>query len=293
VITAARHHFDDVANGLFNDARVSLIAADGRQHLATSRERFDLVVADLFIPWEAGTGGLYTLEHFRTVRRRLGEHGAFVQWLPLYQMSRTEFMTIARTMLAAFPHVTVWRGDFFPERPILALVGTNVLEPLDPVTIAAHGTRIAGGPVPGEAVRAMVLPFYAGHLSRAPYLVPDGPLNTDDRPRIEYTAPITQRQQNVGASRWFVRVELIDFFDALRQAVPPSADPYLTRIDSHEQRWVTAGFHYHAAAVDRARGSTDTARSHVRTFEELMPVRFRQPERQEPVDRRADWEQGS
>jgi hypothetical protein len=32
-------------------------------------------------------------------------------------------------------------------------------------------------------------------LSAARHLVPDGPLNTDDRPIIEYAAPITQRQQ--------------------------------------------------------------------------------------------------
>src|SRR5690606_11951638 len=120
---------------------------------------------------EAGTGGLYTLEHFRTVRDRLAPEGAFVQWLPLYQMSRAEFMTIARTMLAVFPQVTMWRGDFFPERPIVALVGTIALKPLDPEQLARHGRSIGGNRVSAQAVRALTLPFYAGTLSNARHVI--------------------------------------------------------------------------------------------------------------------------
>ena len=63
--------------------------ADGRNHLAAVRDRYDLIVADLFVPWEAGTGSLYTREHFITARERLTEQGMFVQWLPLYQMAVT------------------------------------------------------------------------------------------------------------------------------------------------------------------------------------------------------------
>jgi len=30
---------------------------------------------------------------------------------------------IARTMLDVFPNVTIWRGDFYGNQPIVALVG--------------------------------------------------------------------------------------------------------------------------------------------------------------------------
>ncbi|MGE3511839.1 MAG: spermidine synthase, partial [Vicinamibacterales bacterium] len=198
VIAAARTHFSDVANGLFTDPRARVIADDGRHYLSTTRERFDLIVADLFIPWEAGSGGLYTLEHFGAARARLHPAGAFVQWLPLYQMSAHEFMVIARTFMAAFPQVTVWRGDFFPDRPIVALAGSATLAPLDPERLARRGQEIAGGGFSGEAVRALTLPGYAGTLSRAPHLNAPGPLNTEDIPADEDAAPITQRQQCAG-----------------------------------------------------------------------------------------------
>jgi spermidine synthase len=293
VIDAARAHFGDVTNRLFSDPRVRIVADDGRNFLAATSERFDLVIADLFVPWEAGTGGLYTLEHFRTARARLTERGAFVQWLPLYQMSQTEFMTVARTMLAVFPHVSLWRGDFFPERPIVALAGTTTRVPLDPERIARRGAEIAGRPVPGSAVRALVLPFYAGDLSRARRVVADGPLNTDDRPIIEYAAPITQRQQRAGAARWFTSVDLLDFFRRVLEASPPGDDPLLAAIEPHERAWVEAGYHYHAAAVYRVLDRGDLARSHLREFEARVPPPFRQPSRAEPTDRVAEWDLGS
>jgi spermidine synthase len=289
VISAARRHFGEFTNGLFDDPRVEIVSADGRNHLAGMRDRYDLVIADLFVPWEAGTGSLYTREHFQTVRDRLTEDGVFVQWLPLYQLSWREFTVIARTLLDVFPHVTLWRGDFFPDRPILALVGSTRLIPLVPETIAARGREIARGEVSPEAVRAVTLPFYGGHLSLAPQLLEAGALNTDDRPIVEYVAPITQREQRTGGASWLVGLELIAFMRALLDAVPPERDPYLSQLDRTGREWVRAGFHYHAAAVHR-RLQSDEAAHHMREFEARIAPQFRLPQQPEPADRFAEWE---
>ena len=105
------------------DARLRVVVADGRHHLLLAPQRYDVIISDLFIPWQAGTGSLYTREHFELAWSRLREGGLFAQWLPLYQLSERDFMIIARTMLEVFPQVTMWRGDFMPEHSIVALVG--------------------------------------------------------------------------------------------------------------------------------------------------------------------------
>jgi spermidine synthase len=246
VVEAARRHFADLAGGLFSDPRVSIVTTDGRSYLAGTRETFDLVVADLFVPWEAGTGYLYTREHFQTVRDRLAAGGRFVQWLPLYQLSPDDFLIVARTMLGVFPHVTLWRGDFLADRPIVALVGSLDGDLLPPVPAAGDedGTMDDIG-----ALRAWALPFYAGHLSKARHLVPDGPRNTDRRPVLEYTTPIAHRQQRVGATTWFHGHVLLMFYEDLFRAVPPEHDPYLARLSPDDRARVRRGLQRYAAVV--------------------------------------------
>jgi len=275
VVTAARLHFEPWAGGLFEDPRVEILVTDGRNHLAGSDETYDVVVSDLFIPWKAGTGSLYSREHYARARERLRPGGAYVQWLPLYQLTSGEFYAIARTMLDAFPDVLVWRGDFFAEKPIVALVGRLEEEPLDPAVLVRHGRALGGGRgLPDEVYAAVTLPFYAGNLGRARDLVPRGPLNTDDRPWIEYRAPISHRQARGGSAEWFVGLELIDFFERLRERVPPGGDPYLARLDPAGLDYVRAGSSYHAASVYRNVGRLEEAERHYRDFTAAVPERF-------------------
>ena len=118
-------------NGLFDDPRVRVLTEDGRNHLFASSETFDVIVADLFVPWKAGVGSLYSLEHYQVARTRLRDGGLYVQWLPLYQMSREDVSVIARTMVEVFSRVTVWRGILATGFETAALVGHQTPQPLE------------------------------------------------------------------------------------------------------------------------------------------------------------------
>jgi spermidine synthase len=257
VITAAATHFSPYTNGLFDDPRVQVLPRDGRNHLAGMTTEYDLIIAELFIPWEAGTGGnLYTREHFETVKQRLRPEGSFVQWLPLYQLSRKEFDLIARTMLEVFPQVVVWRGDFFPQKSILALVGSVDAPPLDPAVLATSAKR---GGFPSSVLEGVILPFYAGNLTEAADLIPPGPLNTDAKPRLEYEAPLTHRATRTGKATWFVGEELLAFYTALQGAVPPEQDPYLRQLSFAQHDHVREGLrHFRKVVKEDAQGQPKT-----------------------------------
>ena len=68
VIAAAAAHFGAPSGGLFSDPRATVRACDARNHLLGTTERFDVIVADLFVPWRAGIGNLYSVEHFDAAR---------------------------------------------------------------------------------------------------------------------------------------------------------------------------------------------------------------------------------
>lgn len=284
IVEVARDHFAEHVNGLFEDPRVRIVTEDGRNYLRGTRERFDVVVADLFMPWKAGVGSLYTREHYRAARARLTPGGLYVQWLPLYQMSEREFGVIARTMVEAFPQVTLWRGDFFSKGPILALVGHAQTSPLDPRLMGPRLARMdpdirelplrhfvpdvaRAGSDAGEAMMlARLLLYYGGNLGAARELLNAYGVNTDDEPLIEYRAPVSQRQEATLSMTWFAMRPLIDFFAALLAAVPPERDSFLASTDGAQREFVRAGLDLHRIQVLEADGDHAAAERALERF---------------------------
>jgi len=276
VIAAAAAWFDVPSGGLFNDPRATVRACDARNHLLGTTEHFDAIIADLFVPWRAGVGNLYSREHFQASRERLAPGGLFVQWLPLYQLSRREFEMVARTMLTVFDQVTLWRGSFAAERPVLALIGAAGPTTLDPDVIDLNGQYLSGGrQLPPSTSLAVTLPFYAGNLSAADGLIPPGPINTDDRPLVEYLTPVTQREERTGATEWFNSAELGAFLRRLHELVPPERDPYLRLLTAAQRDFVVAGLRYHEGAVASRLGREADADAHFGEFARRIPVEFR------------------
>ena len=278
VIAAAAAYFDEPSGGLFSDPRATVRACDARNHLLGTAERYDVILADLFIPWRAGVGNLYSREHFEAARERLTAGGLFVQWFPLFQVSRREFDLVARTMLDVFEQVTLWRGSFSAELPFAAFVGATEPTTLDPTVIARNGLHLSGGaPLPDATALAVTLPFYAGNLSAADGLIPPGPINTDDRPLVEYLAPVTQREERAGTTDWFRSTELAAFFRRLAELSPPARDPHLALLSDPERDFVTAGLSYYQGAVARRLGRDAEAERHFRDFAQRIPIAFRPP----------------
>lgn len=274
VVTAAAEYFNEEALGLFTNPRARVLARDGRNELRGRDDRYDAIIADLFIPWRAGVGNLYSRDHYETARTRLTPGGVYVQWIPLYQVTDTEFWTIVRSFVEVFPHVHVWRGDFYANKPILALVGSVDGAPLDPAVIVRNGRYLRGNAHLDPAVfLAVTLPFYAGNLGESREIIPDGPIHTDDDPVIEYQAPISHRNARAGRVEWFTGLELIDFLNRLLAATPPDADPYLSRLEPAARGFVSAGLSYHTGAILHHLGRREEAQRHYRESIARLPVR--------------------
>jgi spermidine synthase len=234
VVTLAQAYFEHWVNGLFTDQRAQILAEDGRVCLSRSTESFDVIVSDLFTPWHAGTGNLYTLDHFAAARERLNPDGFYVQWIPLYQVSDREFGSLARTMSEAFDQVTVWRGDFFPSRSIVALIGHTNEHPLDMESVS----RPPSDPkLSREEHEAALLRMYVGNVSHSGAFA-DAPINTDDSAFIEYSAPRTQRAVRAGEARFLIGMEREHLYNTLAGS---PGDPYLNELTDRQQEFIEAG----------------------------------------------------
>ncbi len=258
VIRAAKRYMTPWTNGLFRDPRVEIIADDARNYLLGTQEKFDVIVGDLFTPWHAGTGSLYTVEHFRQARQHLAPGGLFAQWLPLYQLTPESFATIAASFASVFPTVTLWRADFSGERASIALIGQEAGVRLDNRVLQRNITNVvardsAETTTPQQHMAGL---FYLGNWRALAPKLKDVPLNTDDRRTVEFMAPVSSQQANAGQGRFIVGKELESLLRALRTAIPPDKDPYLTDLPPRERRYVEVGFLYYRYLLLKAAGDT-------------------------------------
>ena len=258
-----------MTGGLFDDPRSTVRIEDGRHLLLASDERFDMINSDLFLPYRRGAGSLYSREHFELAASRLSDDGVFVQWLPLYQLTEFEFGVIAKTMLGAFPEVTMWRNNFQPGMEKVALIGRMKTTPLpvppegkrEAMLAAVDGMDWRQTTPDMYRVAAESMAFlYAGNLTAAADLFGSYPVNTDDRPVIEYQTPITFRKVAENDKViWCVGPRLTGWIDRLLAACPPEADPLWEGHPESSHQLVRAGAAFHRTMVGKALGDDEAA----------------------------------
>lgn len=171
---------------------IRLLWADARHYVRTTTHRYDCVIGDLFIPWRAGEGSMYYLEHFEGVRDTLSPEGVFVQWIPLYQMNLEELRTVVATFCQAFPAASLWWLYFNLDQPVVGLVGGR--EPIAP-SVGAMEELLQGGDAPdlfsesGLTHPEEVLGSWIAGRSELLEFSSGAPLETRNHPRIEFRAP--------------------------------------------------------------------------------------------------------
>ncbi len=264
VITAAKKYMTningfDTTGGLFTDPRANIIIEDGRHHLMATNDKFDMINADLFVPFRSGAGSLYSKEHFINSKKRLTPDGVFVQWLPLYQLTEYEFSTIAHTMIDVFDQVSLWRHNFQPGHELVALIGHQKDQPLPPSNINSlpdKKTAVLGKdhldlmrlnlPLDPQTI----LLFYGGNLSASRSLFENYPINTDNHPVIEYQAPRNHRSSNDNSPPWFVGEPFANLIDKIQTICPPEKDPLLINRTSTNRKLPIAGSAFHRARIE-------------------------------------------
>lgn len=273
VIRASHDYYRPFLNGLFEDERVRILAEDGRNYLAATRDRYDLIIADIFLTYRAGVGSLYTREHFETVRERLAPDGIFVQWLTMFDLSEVEFGIIANTMNEVFDEVTLWRRGFSPRFPVYALVARRRPQPLDAVALRGSMDRlVAAGVLDGRVwVANIPLAAYAGNIHEAAARFSHLPLSTDDRTPLEYLAPVTERDaKGTHTAEVLAWGPLADFCADLLRAAAPDSDPYLAATEPSARAQVLAGAHYNAYETYRRMGEQEAARRHLLLYRQAL-----------------------
>jgi spermidine synthase len=172
--------FAHVNNDVLRQPHVRLKVSDGRNYLALTTKRYDVITADIIQPRHAGAGLVYSREYFEHARNSLKEDGIMLQWIG--HRPEVEYRLIMRTFLEVFPDATLWNGGTL-------MAGTR--QPLR-VSRTAFDRKFRDART-AAALRTIgltsydaLIGSYSGDARAMRAFVGNGPLLTDDHPRLEY-----------------------------------------------------------------------------------------------------------
>lgn len=208
VVQMLRHFDDDNFNlreRAASDDRVRVLCVDARQFLRTTRQRYDVVVADLFNPRQDKVGMLYSREHFLDIKRCLRGGGLFCQWVPVYRLPADQLRSVMATFCGVFEHWQMWWLDHDSRSCVVGLVGFAQapqvdIDYVDLLLSERVDPKLAGSVDLDDSARLLSHYICSGEaLAR---FLHDVPINTLDHPRVEYWAP---RQWLTDDARWVGR----------------------------------------------------------------------------------------
>lgn len=160
---------------------VRLWNADARHFVLATERTYDVVIGDLFVPWRAGEGAMYTREHLTAVARRLRPGGLFCQWLPLYQLDRSALESVLATFAVVFERVDLFWLYFNAEQPVVGVVGSEGVE-LAPRALPGRAVVLEAGLADPDELRGSWILGFAG----TPEWLRSSPVESRARPVVEF-----------------------------------------------------------------------------------------------------------
>ncbi len=190
--------FSKANDNVDKNPKVKIIFDDGRNYLRITKNRYDVIIGDLFQVASAGTGNLYAVEHVEACKKHLESDGIMVQWFPLQQMREIDFKSAIKSFSKVFPYVQLWFCDTSPKKPVIALVASLRQIPLDLEYIQqriknskAHTLKSTGYDNPFFVLSQCIM--QTGSVRK---YCAEAPLNTYDFPTIEFSAPRIRNKKN-------------------------------------------------------------------------------------------------
>ena len=169
------------------DPRLKVVFNDGRNHLLTTKERYDVITADPVHPWFSGSGYLYSTEYFRLASQRLNPGGIICQWLPLYELTAENLKSVVKTIQENFSYTMIWVTHYDAEiiasnEPII-IDEAQLARRLDQPQVKTDLRQIKMG-----SAEDFLSYFVMGSAGAKSY-ARGGKLNTDDNLYLEFSAP--------------------------------------------------------------------------------------------------------
>ena len=210
--------FSKVNYASYADPDLDIVLDDARNYIATTDEKFSVIVTDVTNLKYKRNPYLYTREYFEIMEAALGADGVAAAWLPVGGLSFNDLRTLISTFDSVFPHTTAWYFTQFPTH-FIVLVGTpertrvNLTELTERMASVEVERDLRSLNVDNVYKLASMLLLGESDIDS---LVDGAPIHTDNRPILEYSDMdlynVTDVAPNLGRLIKFQQEDLLAYF---------------------------------------------------------------------------------
>jgi spermidine synthase len=187
-VVEASKFFDGVNRNVLDDPRVKLTVNDGRNYLAASSKKYDVIISEPSNLWLAGIANLFSADFYKLCKQRLNPDGIMCQWSQIYYISPEDLKVVINTFKSVFPNTSIW----FSTMGDILMLGSPEGFSIDYLKLEKH-YNIDG--VRNDLQRLNLLEPLS--LMSCYLLDEDGidkmtdgvRINSDNRPILEYSVP--------------------------------------------------------------------------------------------------------
>jgi spermidine synthase len=204
----AGRFFETINRSSYKDPRLKKIIMDGKNYVKLTDEKFDIIMNDSTYPGTTGSSALYTYEHFIQCRDKLRDGGILSCWIPL-DLRGEDLQLIFKTFQEAMPHSCVWMANNCINKHAVLVGSTSPLR----IDFQRAKKVVEREDISSDLAGINIHSIYdlldcfivdEGGLRR---IGGTAPLNTDDRPRLEFGAAIKREEEGclINTMEWFSR----------------------------------------------------------------------------------------
>ena len=239
VVEAARY-FKDYNNNALEDKRTNIIIADGRNFLAATRQKYDVISSEPSNPWLAGSSKLFTEEYFKLLKNSLKDDGIVLQWINMYAIDTNGIRSVIKSFIDVFPEV---RAFGIPISNDLILFGSNkkIMLNSDELEKKLKNEKIKKDLAKAsiEEPFELLARFYLDKKALIK-ISSAAPLNSDNYPYLEFQAP---KKLHFASSENPWRL-LFDNFTPISSLAPETDRQIINKAEELRKTWILTRIFY-------------------------------------------------
>jgi predicted membrane-bound spermidine synthase len=180
--------FEPWNNGVLTNSRTRIYHEDARTVLKLSPKKYDVIISEPSNPWMVGVASVYTREFYQIAASQLKPGGIMTQWFHVYEMDDSSADMVLRTFESVFPVMEIWdvgESDIVilgSERPWRSSL--DIYKPAPELKGPLAGLASIGLDRPEALLARRLASQFTAFAIPGP-----GPLQADDTPILEYSAP--------------------------------------------------------------------------------------------------------